>query len=198
MILEAVIALIALCSISLQVFLNLAEDGTVLNAVWQMLRYFTILTNLTIAVVMARAVWSGARPSSQVSAAITTWIIVVAAVYHGLLYQGHNPATLRFWTDQGLHTAVPVLTVVWWVVRADKSGLRITQPVKWAIGPIGYLIYVLTRGLSDGTYPYFFIDPRVTTWPAIAAWVTAMAVLFVALGMVLVALSRIRIAQRRT
>ena len=196
MFLEAIIAAIVFVSFALQVILNLPDDGTLVNSVWQLLRYFTILTNLAIGVVMLRAVATQVMPSAQVSAAMTTWIIVVGLVYHALLAQQISPATLAFWADQGLHTAVPILTVLWWGVRARKKPLRPVQAVIWAAFPVAYLIYTLGRGMVDGVYPYFFVDPRITSWGAIAAWVAALASLFVLLGLGLIFLARSRWLQR--
>ena len=196
MILEPLIAAIALASFVTQVILNLPEDGSVANSVWQMLRYFTVLTNLTVAAILLRATLRGRMPGPAISAAMTTWIIVVGSVYHGLLYQGHDPATLDFWVDHGFHTAVPLLTVLWWGLRADKSGLRWAMPLVWALFPIAYLVYALARGLADGVFPYFFIDPTIVGWGGVAAWVTGLFALFCALGVGLIGLSRLR-ARRR-
>ena len=192
MILEAAIALTVLASFVTQVILNIPESGGVVEAVWRMLRFFTILTNLTIGIVLARAVLRGALPGAGISAAMTTWIIVVGVVYHGLLYQGHDPATIDFWVDHGFHTLVPVLTVVGWFARADKTGLRWGNAFVWALFPIAYLVYALGRGMADGTFTYFFIDPGAVGWGGVAMWVAILFALFTGLGLALIAISRAR------
>ncbi len=188
--LRLLIAAIAIASLALRVWVILPDIGSVAAALWQMLRYFTILTNLAVAGVMILSLARRRRPGAAISAAITTWIIVVGAVYHALLGQDLPFGTLRYWIDHGYHTAVPVLTVIWWIAAAEKSGLRPIQALHWALFPIAYLAYALARGLADGVYPYFFINPGMVGWSGVFLWAAGLFALFTGLGLMLVLAAR--------
>lgn len=76
------IAITATASLLLQVYVDYLEDGPTANlpdVLWNMARYYTILTNTVVAVVFARAALGGARPSARASAALTLlWWLVYA------------------------------------------------------------------------------------------------------------------------
>lgn len=179
---EAAIAILAWIIIAAQTGLNISRDGAPLDVIWSQLRFFTFLTNITVAIVMTRAALTGQRPGASLSTAITVWITVVMLVYHALLNQGFTPDMIDFYTDHGLHTVVPVVTIGWWVMRAHKGSLGARDAALWCLFPIAYLLYALARGLIGGTYPYFFIDPTRDGWATVGAWVAAMTVLFFLVG----------------
>lgn len=157
--LALITALIALAAILLQLRVDIDRSGDpVAVALWSMARYFTILTNALVVVVLGRAGLTGRMPPALTAGGLTAWILLVGIVYHLLLARPLTPFSLAWWADHGLHTAVPSLALIWWLVFAPKSGLRPDAPARWLIWPVGYTVYVLTRGLIDGRYPYFFFD----------------------------------------
>ena len=104
-----VIGAVAAISLVLQSYVNLIADGpeaTLLSVWWNMLRYYTILTNLVVAAVFIMrpqftAHWAGA---------ITLQILLVGIVYHALLSSTHVPeGLLGEVANHGLHTVAPAL-----------------------------------------------------------------------------------------
>lgn len=180
---EAIVAALAWTALIGQITLNISEGRAALEVIWSQLRFFTILTNLIVAIVMTRAAITGLRPSAPLSAAVTVWITVVMLVYHGLLSRGFTPDMIAFYTDHGLHTVVPLATILWWALRAEKAGIGWRDAALWCLYPIAYLTYALGRGLMDGTFPYFFIDPTAVGWGGLVAWVAAMTTLFFVIGL---------------
>jgi hypothetical protein len=191
MMLTRLIATIATLALLGQVYINLGREPDLFTTIWNMLRYFTIITNLLVAIVFIRASVTGRLPNAGLSAALTTYLIVVGSVYHALLAQNHPFGTLNFLTDHGMHTLVPILTVLWWATVARKKGLRWTGPAKWVGFPVGYLLYVMIRGLTGDIYPYFFIDVETLGILATLANVAGLAMLFYVLGLGCVAISRV-------
>lgn len=163
----AIIGLAGWLALALQlvvtIYLNAQQGRGAAIALWRFFGYFTILTNLLVAVTVTRVALNrspgGARPQPSFLAGVMLMIAVVGVVYEGLL-SGRVPAMGPFWwlADRTLHYAVPATFVLWWLTFAPKHGLTAADPARWLIFPLLYLIYALVRGAFDGWYPYFFID----------------------------------------
>ena len=156
---------------------------------WRMLGYFTVLGNLATLVIMLRIAF-GSKIRARRAAAITVVMIVIGLGYHGLLAGIWLPVGKAWWADQGLHTAVPALTVFWWVAFAPKAGLKWYDSIRWLIWPILYADYAVVRGLASGFYPYPFLDVSVLGMAQVAINIVALAAAFVALGLLLVAVAK--------
>ncbi len=183
------IAALALGALLLQVHVGLARrpDRTVLEELWRLGRYFTILTNLMVGVTFA-GIAGGHRPANWWTTAVTLWILIVAIVYHGLLARPLDG--IRWWSDMAVHTFVPTAVVVWWLMLARKDGLAPRHAVYWLLWPLLYVSYALIRGEFDGRHPYFFIDPHEVGWPGVGLWCVALGLSFWLGGLGMVALGR--------
>ena len=128
------------------------------------LSYFTVLTNILVAVTLTFAWIAPATKAARffarpgVNTAIATCIAVVGIAYSLLLRRIWNPQGWQLVADHLLHDAMPILFLAYWWVAVPKDGLRFTQLPAWLLYPIGYLIYSLVRGALTGTYSYPFID----------------------------------------
>jgi hypothetical protein len=156
----ALIALVALAALILQTPVLMELGDTSLAAtLWEMPRYFTNLTNALVVLTLG-SLALGRGPVRPVwLAALTASVVLVGAVYHLLLADLWNPQGLHFWTDQALHSAVPLGLGVWWLAYAPKSNLSLRGLPAFAIWPAIYTVYVLIRGALDGIYPYPFLNP---------------------------------------
>lgn len=168
-----VIAIVAIASLVADYFVTSWENpgSGPAGVVWRMVRYFTILTNAIVAVVLVQIAVKG-FPSASRSTAVTLWIAFVGSVYYGLLARPLEG--LEFWSDLGLHAATPLGMVTLWLIWAPKDGLRARDAFVWALWPVCYAGYALVRGAFDGEYPYFFLDPVKTGWAGIANWVVIL------------------------
>ena len=188
----AIVALVAAISLVAQwrVSAGLMTGAEPAVVVWRMLGYFTVLGNLATLIIMLRVAISR-KIRARRAAAITVVMAITGLGYHGLLAGIWAHQGLAWWADQGLHTAVPVLTILWWVAYAPKSGLKWYDSVRWLIWPILYADYALVRGLASGFYPYPFLDVSVLGIAQIALNVVVLAAAFVALGVLLIGTARI-------
>lgn len=178
------------------VFLGLvrAQGGHAGHAIWVYLGFFTILTNGLVALACwfwLRRRWPARGPGAEAGlAALAACIALVGLVYHAVLSKLWNPVGLHFWVDQGLHSAVPALFVLFWAVFAPKAGLRWRDAALWLAYPLAYLGYVLARGAVDGWYPYPFIDAGTLGYARVLMNALVLMAAFYLAGLALVAASR--------
>jgi len=160
------IAFIAWFGLGLQLYIlinNTPGNGmTPLQAVARFFIFFTILTNLFVAICLtSRAINSSkgkffSRPS--VLAALGVYIFIVGLVYNVVLRKLWIPTGNQKVADELLHVAVPVLYLVYWLLFAPKYSLQWTHAFVWLCYPAAYVVYALLRGAAEGFYPYPFLD----------------------------------------
>lgn len=188
--LAAIVALTAIAALALQT--RIAEGAPTRpagTAVWWWLAgYFTILTNLGVALVMA-AIALGRRPSARLQGGLILAIMMVGIVYHALLARLWAPQGLAWWADQGLHTATPILMFGWWLGFGSRQVTLRDLPA-WLIWPAFYATYALFRGSLTGFWPYPFLDADQLGWAPVALNTAGMVMAFAALGAALIALAR--------
>lgn len=126
--------------------------------------FFTILTNIIVGLAFTAPLFKQSntvhlffeRPT--VRAAIALYISFVAIIYHVLLAGDHSPSGLGHFTNIGLHTLIPILYVIDWLVFARKHPLLYANIPYWVIYPLIYGLFNIVRGLLTGFYPYPFVD----------------------------------------
>ena len=163
------------------------SDLPLTEKLWGMAGYFTILTNLLATAAML-AVARGWRIGASASAGLVVSMAMVGLVYHALLARLWAPQGLAWWADQGLHTAMPLAVVLWWLAFAPKGIGRRDLPA-WLAWPAAYCVYALIRGQMTGFWPYPFLDVTDLGWPRVAVSIAALLAAFALLGVVLIALS---------
>jgi len=126
--------------------------------------FFTILTNILVALYFT-SLWIGIKQggskrfnSPGTFTAITTYITVVGITYQILLRHTWQPTGLQMIVDELLHTIIPLLVIIYWLMFPNKSQLKYKQIINWLIYPLVYLMVVLIRGEASGYYPYPFVD----------------------------------------
>ena len=190
-----IVALAAWVGLVVQFAATFGQTGTVPETLWILLRFFTVITNLLVAIVMTR-VAIGRRISPFILAGLTLAIAFVGLVYATLLHGLVELTALALIADYLLHYVVPVATVVYWLAFAPKIGLQFRDPLLWCVYPLAYLFYVVVRGSVDGRYPYPFIDVATLGYGRIVLNSLMLLVAYLVAGLVLVALGRV-MARRR-
>jgi hypothetical protein len=195
-ILIAVIAWSAVLVQIVSVAKGMVSDGrSPILGVINTLSYFTILTNLLLAIVTTACFLRGdadtllTRPSTQ--SAVALYIFVVGLIYTLLLRAIWNPTGLNAILDTALHDVTPVLYLLYWFLFVPKGTLRWNMPFYWLAYPVLYVVYCILRGSLTGLYPYHFVDVTILGYPR-ALLNTALLLLgFWILGLVLVAIDRL-------
>ncbi|NOT73970.1 MAG: Pr6Pr family membrane protein [Cyclobacteriaceae bacterium] len=126
--------------------------------------YMTILTNILVALCFASFLYFKDSPMGKffarpiVQVALFVYIFIVGATYHIVLAQMWTPTGLQFVVDLLLHTIVPIVYCLYWIIMAQKEHQSLTNVLVILLYPLGYFILILLKGLITGTYPYPFID----------------------------------------
>lgn len=180
----AAIAMAALAGLGVQAAVLYAENHSAASTLWVLLRYFTILANLLVAAVFARAA-AGSRRVSLLAGTVLC-IALVGVVYGLLLHGSMELSGGSAWANALLHFATPAEAVLWWLALAPKRGLKWRDPLLWALFPLGYLGYALARGAWERQYAYPFLDVPLLGWPRVAANALAIAACFLACGYLMV------------
>jgi hypothetical protein len=185
--------LVALAAwIGIGVHFHALADGPVSwpGVLWTLLGYFTITTNLLVAVVLT-GVAAKARFATPWLLGATLLNILLVGVVYGLLLQGLKELTGGSQlANVLLHRVTPALTSLFWLVFVRKGTLNRHAPLLWALYPLGYLVYALVRGSFEGRYPYPFIDAARIGWAQTLTNSALIALGFVVAGEVLVWLDR--------
>ncbi len=156
--------------------------------------YFTVLTNIWVALVSTRLASGGggllSAPGTLAASAV--YIAVVGLIYSLLLRQLWAPVGLHRLADQILHYVTPLLFVSWWLVCAPKSGLRFADALKWLLYPLAYFAFSLLLGAASGRYLYPFADTGAHGLATVLRNGVLLLGLFLGLGVVAVAAGRLR------
>lgn len=171
-----------------------------------LLPYFTIQSSVAYGIFAAWSAFRGRDTPAALKGAVTLYVAITGLVYHLVLT---NPASgfavaevQRALPDaignQLLHTVVPLLAVLDWLVFDERGRFRWRYALYWLAFPLGYLAFALIRGLVVDKYPYPFIDVHELGYDGVSVSTVAFAVAFWILGLLFVAIDRWagRLAQR--
>lgn len=154
-----IIALIGWIALVVQARATLALTGSIGETLWVMGRYFTVLTNLLVAIVMTGVALGVRRFAAPFLLGATTLsILLVGVIYMTLLRGMLELSGGALLADFLLHQVVPLLMPLWWLAFAPKGRLGWHDPWWWSLFPLAYLAYALARGAAEGNYAYPFID----------------------------------------
>jgi len=146
--------------------------------------YFTILTNLLVALYFSAIVFATDAAIGKFfrkyacSTAIAVYILVVGIIY--------NVSLRSIWTFTGwaklsnelLHTVTPAYFLIYWFFITEKEKLFFSTIFYWMIYPLFYLIHTLIRGTIVHSYPYPFIDVNALGYSKVILNCLGVAVLF--------------------
>lgn len=173
----------------LQAGIDLSQGDALWVSIWKDARFFTNLSVFLLALcasVFALRGWTG--PS--LPAALVVWMSLTGGVYHALLAATHHPEGWDILVNIFQHTVLPIGAFLVWLAFAPKVGLRMVHPLIWTAWPTIYAVYALLRGLSDGTFPYFFLNPDKTGWLGVGAYIIGLGLVFYLAGLLVLALAK--------
>ena len=180
----AMLAILAWFALAAQLYIIIRyRTASVGATIVQYFSYYTILTNIMIAwvctVLFIRREDTVKR--KKVLTAILVYILTVGLTYNLILRSLWKPEGLQLLADNLLHSIIPFIYLVFWLIFVKKHTLQWSDFLPWLIYPLMYLVYVLIRGAIYGVYPYPFIDVAQIGYPKAllnAVMVTGVIVIF--------------------
>jgi hypothetical protein len=166
--------------------------------------YFTILTNLLVALVLTLPV---VAPSSRagrwalnpsVRARATLYLTIVGLGYHLLLSAGSNLQGLGAVGNFIVHYIMPVAALADWLLFTPRGGLRWSDPFGWLKYPLVYFVWTALHGYASGWWPYWFLNLPQLGLARSALVVAALLILLMAVGFAFVAIDRSLARRDRT
>ena len=192
----ALIALVCWLALAVQFRATLGQTGSVAETLWILLRFFTVLTNLLVGVVMSGIALGSLRfASPRLLGFVTLAILLVGIVYMTLLRGLLELSGGALLADMLLHKVTPVLVPLYWLAFVRKGGLGRRDPLIWCLFPLAYFAYALVRGAIEGRYAYPFIDLASLGPARVALNALLIAAAFLAAGFAFVWLDG-RLARR--
>ncbi|MGY6024148.1 Pr6Pr family membrane protein [Streptomyces spinosirectus] len=176
----------------------------------RVLSYFTVQSNILLAVVFAlsaRRAWAARRPlPSAWTGATLLYITITGLVYHLLLADaspaftmtGTTPVAGWQWiSNQVLHTAIPLAALLDWLLLTPRGLLHLRQAATWLLYPLAYLLFSFARGelilpRTPGRYLYPFLDVDLHSYKNVLANSLLLGLAFYGLAVLLVALDHAR------
>ena len=126
--------------------------------------FFTIDTNILVALCFTFIFLRGnsrtgrflTKPASIT--AITIYITIVGIVYNVILRSMWQPEGLQKVIDELLHSVIPVLFILFWLIFVPIEQLKWKNAFSVLIYPIVYLAYAVVHGAVTKFYPYLFVN----------------------------------------
>lgn len=181
----ALVAIVCWAGLLIQFSTIYGNQHHLLASLWVLARFFTILANLVVALVMT-SVATGRRTSAELLGGLTLSIILVGLVYLWLLQGLQHLTGPAHVADILLHKVSPVLMSIWWLLFAPRARLKWSAPTRWLFCLLIYFAYILVRARFDGRYPYPFLDVGRIGWLQTALNAGGIAFAFIVAGMALV------------
>lgn len=202
----AVIILIGWFALALQLFVSIKNASafgvTIAESIANYFSYFTILSNLAIALSLSIVLIFPdsapgkffSRPSSQT--AIALYIFIVGLVYSIALRNVWDPKGLQKIADILLHDVIPILYLLFWFLFVPKKTLKWGNAFSWLIFPFAYLLYALIRGVTTGWFSYYFLNFKEYGWGKVSINIILVLLAFLVIAMLLILIDRLWINKK--
>jgi hypothetical protein len=125
------------------------------------------------------------------------YMMVVLSTYHLILSSGGEYSGIRIITNFTLHYLIPMFVLLNWIIFEEKKLYSYKSIVFWLFFPILYGAISLIRGMYDGFYPYFFLNPNghfpdgVGSYANVALVIVGFTFVYCMLGCLLIVMNRV-------
>ena len=126
--------------------------------------FFTIDTNIIVALCFS-FIFLGNKTrlgrffsKASTVTAITVYITIVGIVYNVILRSEWDPQGMQKIVDELLHSVIPALFIIFWLVFVPIEQLKWKNAFPWLIYPVVYMAYAIIHGAITKFYPYPFVD----------------------------------------
>lgn len=180
-----VISSLAWVALLIQFYLNLQSGAaSIAELIVRYFSYFTILTNLLVAVLTTSLIKKEGRltkffSNQSTQTATAVYVFIVGLIYNLILRSAWHPQGLQKLADELLHVINPVLFIMFWALFSNRYPLKWRVISGWLIYPLLYVAFVLIRAVLSGFYPYPFLDMNKIGSSAVFKNCMGITVLFI-------------------
>ena len=156
--------------------------------------YFTILSNIVVAIVMTTLVFN-ASAFTRRGRSGNIWrtlrldsllmITITGIVYNLLLASGPKTGWDNI-SNLLQHVINPIVTVLVFFLAGPRGMLKLKTIAQALVLPIIWAVYVLARGTMINAYPYFFFDVATYGWVSVITFILQILAFAVVLGFIFV------------
>jgi hypothetical protein len=200
----AIGALVVWFALISQFYLAIANrTSSIVEAVIRYFSFFTILANGLVGVALwallvePKSAWGRWFGRASTLTALAVYITVVGLIYNLILRQLWNPQGLQQLVDELLHSVIPTLFVLFWLLFVPQERMRWVSILSWMVFPLCYCVYCLGRGVMVGYYPYPFLDVTVLGYHNVLLNIGGLIALFFGLALVFVGIIKLQAPRLR-
>ncbi|MDB5255425.1 MAG: hypothetical protein JWM14_120 [Chitinophagaceae bacterium] len=202
-ILAVIIAALAWFALTVQFILMVKTNTTPLpETIIRYFSFFTILTNLLVAVyatsvaLMPSTSWGRFFSNPSVGTATTVYIVAVGVIYNAILRALWQPVGTQRIVDELLHTIIPFLFLMYWVLFLSRKELPWNAFFMWLIYPLAYCLYIIGRGYFSKFYPYPFMDVTKLGYKQVALNSLSVTIVFLGFSILLINIGRLKSSKK--
>ncbi len=167
---------------------------SVAETVFRFFSFFTVLSNIAVSLCFTgffmKGKWKTFFTSASTHTAVTVYIMVVGIVYNLVLRSIWHPVGFQKWVDELLHSVIPLVMLLFWIVYVNKSSLQWKNAFSWMIFPFAYIGYLAIRGAASGFYPYPFVNVTELGYPTVLMNGSILVLVFMLLSLVLIGVAK--------
>jgi hypothetical protein len=168
--------------------------------VFDFLSYFTVLSNVLVAVVMA-LLWRDPQRNGALFRVLRMdaliMITVTGLIYWGVLAGSVELQGLEYVANTIEHTLVPIATVLVFLIFGPRGQFRVSTVFVALILPIAWALATLARGAVITAYPYGFVDVAGYGYGSVLQNIVGVAVFGIILGFVFLGIDRLLARMQR-
>ncbi|GMA26605.1 hypothetical protein GCM10025864_43640 [Luteimicrobium album] len=187
--LHAAVLVVSGTGIGIELARALTDDpgpaGSTLERVVRLFSYFTILSNLLVAVVAALLVLDPRRDGRVFRVARLDGVVcitVTGLVYVTVLRGVADLTTAGQVSNALLHYVCPPLCVLVWLLTGPRPRID-ARTLAWTpVAPLAWVAYTFVRGAVVGWYPYPFLDVTLHGYTGALTATLVVALLLLALA----------------
>ncbi len=177
-----------------------------------MLMYYTVQSNLLVALFSLYMVWAmwqqkdlQSRTFLRIKAAVTMSIMITFVIYHLLL----APIATDIWRVENIlcHYIVPLYFFFDTLFIDCQGQYRWFDPIWWTALPVAYMIFGLVNGLVvkipipdavDSPFAYFFLNVTKYGWQFVLTYCGVIFVIYLMAGFLLWGIKSLPFSSQKT
>ena len=185
---------------------GIAAGGFTLGYIALFFSYFTILSNIFVAIVLYKGAQAGLKKKKLPSRiewlrGFAVFCIATTGIIYTFFLRGPAGFThvenVLPWTNLVFHSIMPVVMALDWVFFPPKHVVRWTAIIYWIMLAAVYALYAEALGRVSDIYPYFFLDPtKLNGYAGVARACVSFIPFLLVIGGIIVLANKIRTRKR--